>query len=75
MNIGFDPNRIAQPVKEWVDQHIVGSIDVRTVKKWIDDPDTDIIGYNIGSMYFVYIDTKADEKAQEVLSEIGIEAA
>lgn len=78
MNIGFDPNRKAMAVSDWRELHFVGSKPpcIRTIKKWIDDPeDLETVGYNKGSMYFIYIDTREDEEALSILSELGYKAA
>lgn len=77
MNIGFDPNRTAMSLLEWRELHYRGTKApcVRTLKKWIDDEsDEDFVGYNKGSMYFIYIDAKENDEDMKILSELGLVA-
>lgn len=74
MNVGFNPNRKATKLTRWMEQHFPdpeGRPCNRTMKKAIDDPNnTQVQGYNIGSRYFIYLDTEPDEELQELVQEL-----
>lgn len=75
MNIGFNPKRTAMKLVEWRSLHYCGSNppSVRTLKKWIDDPkNKDFVGYNQGSMYFLYLDNKENSEDMAILNELGV---